>query len=107
MGRDRKPPPSSAASGSGSSSTAKPAPAHRKPAILKSGNSTAPTERPPQDPAKPSFFPGWTGKTPLTLLNERCQKEGWMKPELSPHVSLIGARRSTLDFVFFRIKLNL
>ncbi|KAG0202840.1 hypothetical protein BGX28_004756 [Mortierella sp. GBA30] len=27
-----------------------------------------------------SVFPGWTGKTPSSLLHEHCQKLGWEKP---------------------------
>ncbi|ORZ28166.1 P-loop containing nucleoside triphosphate hydrolase protein [Lobosporangium transversale] len=39
----------------------------------------------PQDePAAPQIskavFPGWTGKTPSSLLHEHCQKLGWEKP---------------------------
>ncbi|KAF9931340.1 hypothetical protein BGZ67_005385 [Mortierella alpina] len=31
------------------------------------------------EPAR-SIFPGWTGKTPSSLMHEHCQKMGWEKP---------------------------
>ncbi|KAI7859753.1 P-loop containing nucleoside triphosphate hydrolase protein [Circinella umbellata] len=50
--------------------------------IVKSGNAgsnknindQAPT------PEKKSIFGDWTGKTPVSLLHEHCQKQGWEKP---------------------------
>ena len=33
------------------------------------------------DDVKKSIFGNWTGKTPVTLLNEYCQKQHWQKPE--------------------------
>lgn len=42
----------------------------------------APSTAPPA-PAAPPLFPlGY--KTPISLLNERCQKLGWEKPEVQP-----------------------
>lgn len=64
------------------------APARRKAAVLKSGNagsSKAAEEAKAVAQANPSpaallFGSNWTGKTPLSLLHEHCQKRGWDKP---------------------------
>ncbi|KAL6607673.1 P-loop containing nucleoside triphosphate hydrolase protein [Neocallimastix sp. 'constans'] len=32
---------------------------------------------------KKKLFGSWTGKTPLSLLHEHCQKNGWSKPSLN------------------------
>ncbi|KAJ2581272.1 helicase, partial [Coemansia sp. RSA 1836] len=43
---------------------------------------------PPPPPQPPPLFGGWTGKTPVTLLNEyiqRQQSEGWHRADYSVH----------------------
>ncbi|SCV74256.1 BQ2448_6688 [Microbotryum intermedium] len=56
-----------------------------RPAILKSGNSQAsnkPVLEPGQEPPPPPLFPvGY--KTPISLLNERCQKSSFGKPAIA------------------------
>ncbi|KAI9264369.1 hypothetical protein BDA99DRAFT_55321 [Phascolomyces articulosus] len=49
--------------------------------IVKSGNAGSnknPNEQPSDQ--KKSIFGDWTGKTPVSLLHEHCQKQGWEKP---------------------------
>lgn len=66
----------------------KPTPARRKATVLKSGNagsSKAAEEAKIAAQANPTptaalFGSNWTGKTPLSLLHEHCQKRGWDKP---------------------------
>ncbi|KAI9321214.1 P-loop containing nucleoside triphosphate hydrolase protein [Dichotomocladium elegans] len=58
--------------------------------IVKSGNagSSKPTSSnnsggastDPQAAEKKSIFGDWTGKTPVSLLHEHCQRQGWEKP---------------------------
>ncbi|KAG0238761.1 hypothetical protein BGW42_002627 [Actinomortierella wolfii] len=36
------------------------------------------------EPTRQTIFPGWTGKTPSSLLHEHCQKNGWEKPVFDP-----------------------
>ncbi|RUP47115.1 P-loop containing nucleoside triphosphate hydrolase protein [Jimgerdemannia flammicorona] len=38
------------------------------------------TETPAVSNEPKKLFDGWTGKTPATILNEFCQKQGWEKP---------------------------
>ncbi|KAG0258984.1 hypothetical protein BG011_002879 [Mortierella polycephala] len=45
----------------------------------KSGKA-APLDAPPAPEPSRSVFPGWTGKTPSSLLHEHCQRSGWEKP---------------------------
>ncbi|KAI8923464.1 P-loop containing nucleoside triphosphate hydrolase protein [Entophlyctis helioformis] len=43
---------------------------------------------PPLLTAKQAMYGvSWTGKTPLNLLHEHCQKQGWQKPEFHPRKS--------------------
>jgi ATP-dependent RNA helicase DHX57 len=35
-----------------------------------------------QETVKQRLFGNWTGKTPLSLLHEYCQRQGWNKPSL-------------------------
>lgn len=53
--------------------------------IVKNGNagSKAPTTPAADDTPAPqrSIFGDWTGKTPVSLLHEHCQKANWEKPE--------------------------
>ncbi|KAG0246716.1 P-loop containing nucleoside triphosphate hydrolase protein [Mortierella sp. GBAus27b] len=37
-------------------------------------------EEPPAPQPSKAIFPGWTGKTPSSLLHEHCQKLDWEKP---------------------------
>ncbi|KAG0359392.1 hypothetical protein BG005_000866 [Podila minutissima] len=46
---------------------------------LKAGRNT-PLDAPPAPEPSRSVFPGWTGKTPSSLLHEHCQKNDWEKP---------------------------
>ncbi|GAA5924499.1 hypothetical protein JCM10213_004592 [Rhodosporidiobolus nylandii] len=82
------------AKSSASSKPAPPPPALSKPAkrkpvgIVKSGNAGS------SKPAPPPLAPGETApppplfpigyKTPLSLLSERCQKQGWERPDVQP-----------------------
>ncbi|GAA5938485.1 uncharacterized protein JCM15063_005331 [Sporobolomyces koalae] len=78
----------STAKGASPSASAPPPPVRRKANIVKSGNagSSKPTP-PPLEPGQaappPPLFPlGY--KTPLSLLSERCQKNGWERPSVDP-----------------------
>ncbi|RUS16233.1 P-loop containing nucleoside triphosphate hydrolase protein [Endogone sp. FLAS-F59071] len=53
---------------------AKPGPGGNKGSPSTSENTAANTKEPKQ------LFDGWTGKTPVSLLYEFCQKQGWEKP---------------------------
>ncbi|KAJ2237357.1 helicase [Coemansia sp. RSA 1722] len=55
----------------------------------KSAKGQQPTPPPLAESApKPKLFDGWTGKTPLTLLNEYVQRQpGWHKPSYNVHGS--------------------
>ncbi|KAJ3022122.1 hypothetical protein HKX48_006951 [Thoreauomyces humboldtii] len=67
------------ASGSGKSGpvSAAPLPLKAKPTLTKEQEKQqAANAVPPQAP----IFPGWTGKTPVSLLSEHCQKNQWRKP---------------------------
>ncbi|KAG0174157.1 hypothetical protein DFQ28_004675 [Apophysomyces sp. BC1034] len=72
---------------SGKKSKAKPMPAPAAPPgkkapskrIVKSGNAGNSSDS-VQPEKKPSIFGDWTGKTPVSLLHEHCQKHGWEKP---------------------------
>ncbi|KAH7041898.1 P-loop containing nucleoside triphosphate hydrolase protein, partial [Linnemannia elongata] len=44
------------------------------------GGKGAPQETPPTPEPARAIFPGWTGKTPSSLLHEHCQKHDWEKP---------------------------
>ena len=48
--------------------------------IVKHGN--AGSNKPSDDEPAPqrSIFGDWTGKTPMSLLHEHCQKSNWEKP---------------------------
>lgn len=66
----------------------KPSAPRRKANVVKSGNagsSKAALEAKAAAAANPSpaatlFGPNWTGKTPLSLLHEHCQRRSWDKP---------------------------
>lgn len=63
-------------------------PIRKKPTILKSGNATSSNkgkDATPTENARPSLFGSWTGKVPLTLLNEYCQKQKWERPSVDAH----------------------
>ncbi|KAI1317057.1 hypothetical protein EDD11_009040 [Mortierella claussenii] len=45
----------------------------------KSGKAAA-LDEPPAPQISKAVFPGWTGKTPSSLLHEHCQKLDWEKP---------------------------
>ncbi|GAA5862622.1 hypothetical protein JCM3774_001080 [Rhodotorula dairenensis] len=71
-----------------SKDTASKLPPRRKQNIVKSGNAgsnkpapapLAPGELPPPPPLFPVGY-----KTPLSLLTERCQKQGWDRPSVDP-----------------------
>lgn len=47
-----------------------------KPSALPAKTAAAPDDAPPRP--KPLFPVGY--KSPVTLLNERCQREGWERP---------------------------
>ncbi|CAO0799169.1 unnamed protein product [Mucor circinelloides] len=50
--------------------------------IVKNGNAGSKRDDDDQQPApQRSIFGMWTGKTPVSLLHEHCQKAGWEKPE--------------------------
>jgi len=65
-------------------------PQRQKPTIVASGNSQKSNKPPPpvlapgELPPPPPLFPAGY-KTPLSLLQERCQKAGWDKPAVNPH----------------------
>ncbi|KAF9926297.1 hypothetical protein FBU30_004105 [Linnemannia zychae] len=44
------------------------------------GGKGAPQDAPPAPEPARAIFPGWTGKTPSSLLHEHCQKHDWEKP---------------------------
>ncbi|KAF9391446.1 hypothetical protein CPB97_006549 [Podila verticillata] len=46
---------------------------------LKAGKNSLSDAPPAPEPSR-SVFPGWTGKTPSSLLHEHCQKNDWEKP---------------------------
>ncbi|KAI8368128.1 P-loop containing nucleoside triphosphate hydrolase protein [Radiomyces spectabilis] len=52
--------------------------------IVRSGNAGNSSKSTTTDDApateKKSIFGNWTGKTPVSLLHEHCQKQGWEKP---------------------------
>lgn len=50
-----------------------------KKGIVKNGNASTPSDDPPVQ--QRSIFGDWTGKTPVSLLHEQCQKNNWEKPE--------------------------
>lgn len=56
-------------------------PLPRKKPIFKSGNAgnSASAVVATKD-ATDKLFGSWTGKVPLSLLNEHCQKRGWDRP---------------------------
>ncbi|KAI9205967.1 P-loop containing nucleoside triphosphate hydrolase protein [Polychytrium aggregatum] len=47
---------------------------------------------PEAPPAPPKLFGSWTGKTPVSLLHEHCQKFGWRKPEYQISSGVKGHR---------------
>lgn len=52
----------------------------------KAGPSTAATEEGPPEPPKPTVKQiiggqSWTGKLPVNLLSEHCQKMKWQRPD--------------------------
>ncbi|KAF7730393.1 hypothetical protein EC973_002199 [Apophysomyces ossiformis] len=48
--------------------------------IVKNGNAGNNSSSDAQPEKKASIFGDWTGKTPVSLLHEHCQKHGWEKP---------------------------
>jgi ATP-dependent RNA helicase DHX57 len=62
-----------------------PAPATKKPGkrgIVKNGNAGS-NKAPEEDQSHHrSIFGDWTGKTPVSLLHEHCQKVNWEKPSI-------------------------
>ncbi|KAF9429656.1 hypothetical protein BGZ94_009933 [Podila epigama] len=57
-----------------------PDPIPKAPAKGKGGKGAIIGDAPPAPEPSRSVFPGWTGKTPSSLLHEHCQKNGWEKP---------------------------
>jgi len=57
-------------------------PAPRKKPIVKTGNAgnSASSVLAPREDLANKIFGAWTGKLPLNLLNEHCQKKGWDRP---------------------------
>ncbi|KAI8638361.1 P-loop containing nucleoside triphosphate hydrolase protein [Parasitella parasitica] len=49
--------------------------------IVKNGNTGSKRDEDQQPAPQRSIFGNWTGKTPVSLLHEHCQKAGWEKPE--------------------------
>jgi len=51
----------------------------------KTGSKGQPGEDAPKKPDTRTLIAGasWTGKLPVNLLNEHCQKQKWAKPEYS------------------------
>ncbi|KAF9159217.1 hypothetical protein DFQ26_006804 [Actinomortierella ambigua] len=82
----------SKASKKGKSSTSEPAPGPKSspksgskgPSGGGKGNPNIKNDDVPAEPARQTIFPGWTGKTPSSLLHEHCQKNGWEKPIFDP-----------------------
>ncbi|KAL0087763.1 P-loop containing nucleoside triphosphate hydrolase protein [Phycomyces blakesleeanus] len=65
------PPPTGASKKTGSSNSKR---------IVKNGNASSnATPKSEDSPEKKSLFGDWTGKTPVSLLHEHCQKQGWEK----------------------------
>lgn len=62
--------------------TSKKSTTHKK-GIVKSGNAGSKKDLTNTDdqPVQRSIFGDWTGKTPVSLLHEHCQKANWEKPE--------------------------
>ncbi|KAJ1918463.1 helicase [Tieghemiomyces parasiticus] len=50
------------------------------PAKSKGSKYAPPSAEATGEPEKKRLFEGWTGKTPVTLLNELCRKRGWDQP---------------------------
>ncbi|KAF7981091.1 hypothetical protein HWV62_34789 [Athelia sp. TMB] len=73
--------------------------------IIKSGNAgnSSKASKPPDQPAVPAgekpLFPPGSGKFPLSLLNERCQKNGWDKANIDTYKHKDGGW-------YFRVTLN-
>lgn len=60
------------------------APAKKPPGrrgIVKNGNAGSNKSNDDQPAPQRSIFGDWTGKTPVSLLHEHCQKSNWEKPE--------------------------
>lgn len=49
--------------------------------IVKNGNAGSKRDEDQQPAPQRSIFGDWTGKTPVSLLHEHCQKANWEKPE--------------------------
>ncbi|RCH81261.1 hypothetical protein CU098_004984, partial [Rhizopus stolonifer] len=49
--------------------------------IVKNGNAGANATEDKPVPQRSTIFGDWTGKTPVSLLHEHCQKSNWEKPE--------------------------
>jgi hypothetical protein len=54
-------------------------------------------DAPPKKPDTRTLIAGasWTGKLPLALLSEMCQKQKWNKPEYT----MVGSSRTILDLL--------
>jgi ATP-dependent RNA helicase DHX57 len=66
--------------------------------VLKNGNSQRdvpePAEKAPLTQKQLLFGVSFTGKTPITLLTEYCQKRGWHKPDIQSK-QLAGSKAYT------------
>ena len=74
--------------GKGKGGPSEPPPAQAKDVKGKKGQKAAPAQEqlPPPDPPKPTVKQiiggsSWTGKLPVNLLSEHCQKMQWFKPD--------------------------
>ncbi|ELR25721.1 helicase conserved Cterminal domain containing protein [Acanthamoeba castellanii str. Neff] len=57
---------------------------YRHPTHLHAAQKAGTVESLDAPPKPPPLFGSWTGKTPVTMLNEWCQKNKWARPNFSP-----------------------
>ncbi|KAF1827047.1 P-loop containing nucleoside triphosphate hydrolase protein [Dissoconium aciculare CBS 342.82] len=81
FGNDDKPGKKSQASASGGNA----APAKAKAPAAATGNATVPEAEKKPDTRTLIAGSSWTGKLPMTLFNEHCQKQKFEKPEYTVH----------------------
>jgi hypothetical protein len=63
----------------------------------------------PEEPKKPSVKEviggaSWTGKLPVNMLAEHCQKQKWEKPEYSMVINSVATRRIPLINAIYSIR---
>lgn len=81
-------PDAKSSKGKNANSTSKPGPV---PSKTGSGETAGPSNNAPKRPDTKTLIGGasWTGKLPMNLLSEHCQKQRWEKPEYTMvHISL-------------------